>query len=159
MSKFDDISYETIIHDTKTGRLAPLAEIIARHSREQNISLEDADAYVKEMLEIPTSRFHIEDEHVDDEESDEDLARDIQRVQHAQVAAQTLLATTTLLTQAKEVGLDPDRIKQVLHGAFGALEVFYTHAAEVDPYDAHSHGHHHDHAHNHDHDHMNDDKE
>jgi hypothetical protein len=128
MGKFDHLPYETIIHDLQTGRLAPLAEIVARHSREQNISLGDADAYVKEMLEIPTSRFHIEDERVEEEDGleDEELAHEIQRVQHAQAAAQTLLATLQLLTKAEEAGLEPARIRAVLHGAFSTLEQFYA---------------------------------
>ena len=124
MGHFDDIPYETMIHDMKTGRLAPLAEVIARHSREQHISLEDADAYVKELLEIPSSRFHVEDEHMDDAE--DELAYEIQRVQHAQVAAQTLLAATTLLGRSNDHGLEAERVKALLHGAFGVLEAFYA---------------------------------
>lgn len=131
MGKFDHLPYETIIHDLQTGRLAPLAEIIARHSREQNISLGDADAYVKEMLEIPTSRFHIEDERVEGEGEEEEVVEvagltvEIQRVQYAQAAAQTLLATLQLLPKADDVGLEPARIRTVLRGAFSVLEQFY----------------------------------
>lgn len=124
MSQFHETPYDTMIHDMKTGRLATLAEVIARHSREQQISLEDADAYVKELLEIPSSRFHIEDEHIEDEHEDE-FTYEIQRVQHAQVAAQTLLAATTLLTQSGTTGLSSARITKLIHGAFGVLENFY----------------------------------
>ena len=125
MGQFNELPYDTMIHDIKTGRLATLAEIVARHSREQQISLEDADAYVKELLEIPSSRFHIEDESIDTDE-DQELAYEIQRVQHAQVAAQTLLATSTLLAQQHDIGIEGDRVKRLLHGAFDALETFYS---------------------------------
>lgn len=145
MSSHEALHYDTRIINLLTNEQYSLAEVIARHSRAAGVSLDEADAHIKSLIDNPVSNLRVAD--VDDLESlDDDLELDEMR---AKIAAQTLLATSTMLNSNIPTHAMQERLRRLAHAAVEDLEQFYFGNEEAD--DEHEH-HGHDHE-GHDHHH------
>ena len=148
MSSRNELPYETRIVNLLTNERYSLAEVIARHSRASGVSLDEADAHIKALIDNPISNLRVED--IDDlEEIDESIETDGER---AQIATQTLLATTTMLNSNIPTQAMQERLRRLAHAAVEELELFYFGNEEVGHGHEH-HGHEHDHGHHEHHGH------
>jgi hypothetical protein len=142
MSQSHELSYDTRIVDLLTNRRYSLAEVIARYSRANGVELDEADAYIKQLLENPTSNLRIDE---DDEEAIDLAELDLER---AKIAAQTLVATSSMLNSNIPAAPLQERLRRLAAAAVEDLEQFYFGGTELDEddEDGHDHGHGHNHG-------------